>query len=284
MVANFNCVRSFRLNDRVAGKKVELHNLPANVGKHATLNRSTTKHHQAMFVKGLAVWLALSSAAVTVVTWQNHRIRAVIGMAWGLIVLWVFLGGSLMYIFREPVRARVSGIRFDWRLKFILFCTLLAMTEEAITTSMTNLAPLFGVKVGEAYITASTNYFDVIALHSVVVFVPMFVGWSVILWRYDFSPFAVFLLFGLTGTLAEMSFGGAGQALQFAMWIFVYGLMAYLPSYCVPSDRNARPVRWWHYPLAIIVPFLFLPIVPLPLIAGLCAPHHPRIHFPPIPG
>src|SRR5262249_48111561 len=128
-----------------------------------------------------------------------------------------------------------------------------------------------------------TNYFDVIALHSVVVFVPMFVGWAMMLWRYDFSPFGVFLLFGLTGTLAEMSFGGAQQALQFAMWIFVYGLMVYLPSYCVPRERNARPLRWWHYPLAVIVPFLFLPIVPLPLIVGLVAPNHPRIHFPPIP-
>jgi hypothetical protein len=38
--------------------------------------------------------------------------------------------------------------------------TALALMEEAITSSMTNLAPLFGVKIGEAYITASTNYFD----------------------------------------------------------------------------------------------------------------------------
>jgi hypothetical protein len=64
---------------------------------------------------------------------------------------------------------------------------------------MTNLAPLFGVKVGQAYITSSTNYLDVVALHSVVMFVPLFVGWAVTLSCYDFSPFAVFLLFGLTG-------------------------------------------------------------------------------------
>jgi hypothetical protein len=31
-------------------------------------------------------------------------------------------------------------------------------------------------------------------------FVPLFVGWALILSRYAFSPFAVFLLFGLTGT------------------------------------------------------------------------------------
>ena len=146
---------------------------------------------------------------------------------------------------------------------------------------MTNLAPLFGVKVGQAYITASTNYLDVVALHSVVIFVPFFVGWALILSRYDFSPFAVFVLFGLTGTLAEMSFGFQ-HLLEFGLWMFVYGLMVYLPAYCVPKDRQTRPLCWWHYPLAIVVPFLFLPLVPLPLLAGLLFPHHPRIHFPPI--
>jgi len=203
-------------------------------------------------------------------------------MGWGLILLWIFLAGSLMHRFREPIRKAVSNINLDWRLKFILFATILALVEETITTSMTNLAPMFGVKVGEAYITASANYLDVVCLHSVVVFVPMFVGWAVILWRYDFSPFAVFVLFGLTGTLAEMSFGGPQHALEFGLWIFVYGLMVYLPSYCVPTDRNARAPRWCHYPLAVVVPFLFITLVPLPLIAGLLYPHHPRIHFPPI--
>jgi hypothetical protein len=70
--------------------------------------------------------------------------------------------------------------------------------------------------------------------------------------------------------------------LEFGLWIFVYGLMVYLPSYCVPSDRKTRAPRWWHYPLAAIAPFVFIPLVPLPLIAGLLYPHQAKIHFPPI--
>lgn len=237
-----------------------------------------------VFIWLLAFWLLLTTSAVTVVTWPRPRLRAVLCMGWGLIIFWIILGGSVMYRFREPIRQFVERIRLDWRVKFVLFATLLAMLEEAVTTSMTNLAPLFGVKIGEAYITASANYLDVIALHSVVVFVPMFVGWAVILWRYSFSPFAVFMIFGITGTLAEMGFGGAQQAGQFAFWIFVYGLMVFLPAYCVPTDRAARQPRWWLYPLAVFVPFIFIPIVPLPLIAGLLSPHHPKIHFPPITG
>jgi hypothetical protein len=230
----------------------------------------------------LGFWLVATTTAVTALNWQNPRLRAVLGMGWGLILLWIFVAGTLMHCFREPIRRAVSSIALDWRLKFILFATTLAMVEEAVTTAMTNLAPMFGVKIGEAYITASANYLDVIALHSVVVFVPMFVAWAVILWRYDFSPFAVFVLFGLTGTLAEMSFGGPQHASEFAFWIFVYGLMVYLPCYCVPTERKARAPRWWQYPLAVVVPFLFIPLVPLPLIAGWLYPHHPRIHFPPI--
>ncbi len=112
-------------------------------------------------------------------------------------------------------------------------------------------------------------------------FIPLFVGWAVILSRYDFSPFAVFLVFGLTRTLAETTFGPQ-HLLEFGLWIFVYGLMVYLPAYCLPNDRSARVVRWWHYPLAVVVPFLFLALVPLPLVAGLLFPGHPKIHFPPI--
>jgi hypothetical protein len=242
---------------------------------------SGVKHGRAIFVKAVAVWLALTTSVVTVVTWGNPKMRAVLGMGWGLILLWIGLGGTLMYRFRDPIREAVLRLRLDWRLKFILFATVLALMEEAITTTMTNLAPLFGVRIGEAYITASTNYLDVVALHSVVMFVPLFVGWSLILSRYAFSPFSVFLLFGLTGTVMETNFG-TKNPLEFGLWIFVYGLMVFLPAYCVPVERKTHPLRWWHYPAAVFVPFLFIPLVPLPLLAGLLFPHHPKIHFPPI--
>ena len=239
------------------------------------------RNPRSIFVGALAVWLGVTTSAVTVVTWHNEKMRAVVGMGWGLILLWIVLGGTLMYRLREPIRTIVLGMRLDWRAKFILLATVLALVEEAITTTMTNLAPLFGVKVGEAYITASANYLDVVALHSVVIFVPMFVGWALILWRYAFSPFAVFLLFGLSGTLMETNFG-TRNPLEFGLWIFVYGLMLYLPAYCVPTDRKTHPPHWWHYPLAVVVPFLFIPLVPLPLLAGWLFPHHPKLHFPPI--
>jgi hypothetical protein len=60
--------------------------------------------------------------------------------------------------------------------------------------------------------------------------------------------------------------------------------MVFLPAYCLPSGRTTRPLRWWHYHLAVFVPFLFISIVPLPLLAGILFPHHPKVHFPPIGG
>jgi hypothetical protein len=241
------------------------------------------KQPHAKFIVLLAVWLVATTGLVTVATWTHPRQRAVLGMGWGLILLWVFCGGGLMFRFRGPIRSAWTRLPLDWRLGFVLLATCLALIEEAITTTMTNLAPLFGVRAGEAYITASANYLDVVSCHSVVVFIPMFFGWALLLWRYRFSPFAVFVLFGLTGTLAEMSFGSQ-HALEFGLWIFVYGLMVYLPAYCVPTVRPARAPRWWHYPLAVLVPFLFIPLIPLPLLVAVLSPHHPRIHFPPITG
>jgi hypothetical protein len=239
------------------------------------------KRGPSVFIGALAAWLILTTTAITLLTWPNPRVRATVGMGWGLILLWIGLGGTLMYRFREAVRVRVLNIPLNWQLKFIFFATALALLEEAITTTMTNLAPWFGVKVGEAFITASTNYLDVVALHSVVMFIPMFVGWAMILSRYSFNPFSVFLLFGLTGTVAETTFG-VQHLLEFGLWIFVYGLMVYLPAYCLPAARPTRPLQWWHYPLAVVVPLLFLPVVPLPLLANLLFPHHPKLHFPPI--
>jgi hypothetical protein len=49
---------------------------------------------------------------------------------------------------RSTIRNAVNKIRIVWRWKFIFFATALALLEEVITTTMTNLAPLFGVKVG----------------------------------------------------------------------------------------------------------------------------------------
>jgi hypothetical protein len=189
--------------------------------------------------------------------------RAVIAMTWGLILLWIVLGGALMLHYRDAIRACVLAIRLGWKLKFVLFATLLALIEEAVTTTMTNLAPLFGVKMGEAFITASPNYLEVILLHSVIVFVPMFIVWAWLLGRWDFRADQVLLLFGITGTLSESIAFGFQNFLLLGMWVFVYGLMVYLPAYSIPADRGARSPRWWHYPLALLLPIPFAMLMAL---------------------
>jgi hypothetical protein len=112
----------------------------------------------------------------------------------------------------------------------------------------------------------------------VVVFVPMFVVWSWLLGRYDFKPNQVFLLFGLTGALAEAS--SFGRITEAGFWIFIYGLMLYLPAYSLPAERGARRPRIRPFLLAVLLPFL----AAAPM-AGLVWLIHPvKIHFPPIGG
>ena len=184
--------------------------------------------------------------------------RAIIGMMWGLILLWVVLGGLLMLHFRDGIRARVLAIPLGWQLKFVLFATLLALIEEAVTTTMTNLAPFFGVRMGEAFITPSPNYLEVVLFHSVIVFIPMFMAWAWMLGRWDFRAETAFLLFGLTGTLSESIAFGFENFLQVGMWVFVYGLMVYLPAYSLPTERGTLIApRPWHYPIALLLPIPF---------------------------
>jgi len=244
------------------------------------MNPRTIRRLQTTFLLLLGLWLLLTTGLVYAATAGNKVLRAMISMGVGLIVLWVLIGGGLMYLFRERVKAIVSNIPLHWQVKFVLFATLLAMTEEAIATLMTNLAPWFGVKIGEAYITASTNYFDVILHHSVIVFVPWFITWAWLLKRYDFKPFWVFLLTGLNGLFAEALTFGWEHLSEFALWIFVYGLMVYLPAYTVPAGRGARPPKLGHGLLAFLLPLLVG--IPWAVLVNLVFPNHPAIHFPPI--
>jgi hypothetical protein len=188
--------------------------------------------------------------------------RAIILMADGLILFWIIIGGSLTPMLRQRLVPRMIAIPMNWRVRFVLLCTAMALFEEVITTTMTNLAPLLGTTPEEAHITASTNYFKVVCFHSVVVFVPMFMAWAWMLSRWDFSPLKVLLLFGITGSLAEASINPT--SLIGGFWVFVYGLMVYLPACTVPGDRPATPPRWWHYPLAVVLPVVAAtPVVPL---------------------
>ena len=223
-------------------------------------------------IKALAVYSFVVVTAISLVILTSDETdvhqKAIIKMALGLVVFWIVIGGTLMVRFRTPISRRVRSIPLNWRIKFILFAVLLAMLEEAVTVTMTNLAPVFGSQIGAAFITASANYLHTILFHSVIVFVPMFVVWSFLLGRYDFAPNQVFLLFGLVGSLAEMSmqpsniFGG--------FWFFVYGLMVYLPACSLPpaEQRGARPPKVRHYLLAVVLP-LVSPALLLPLFPSL---------------
>jgi hypothetical protein len=226
-------------------------------------------------IKALAVYSLVVVVLVSIVAFAGNdsNAQAVIGMALGLIIIWIVILGSIMYTFRDAIKKKTDSIHIGWKLKFVLFATLLALIEEAITTTMTNLAPVFGSEIGKAYITASANYIHVIFFHSAIVFVGMFIGWTYILSKYDFSPLQVFLLFGLTGNLAEVAinptsiFGG--------FWIFVYGLMIYLPAYTLPSRKTQKP-RVWHYFLAVLLP---MAIGILFAIVATAIRHSLGIHF-----
>ena len=220
-------------------------------------------------VRGLGVYTA-AFLALFVVTQTvgptDAKQHAIFLMAMGLILLWVVLGGLLTWRFRDRVRAWMLRQPGSGPLKFVLLATAFVLVEEAITTTMTNLAPEFGSKIGVAYITASTNYLLVIGFSSVVVIAPAFIGWGVLLRRYDFTPLEVFLLFGLLGTTGEASLNPS--ALIAGFWFFVYGLMVYLPAYSLPTHRGAVTPRWYHYAMGYLVPLAFqLPFVVLANVA-----------------
>ncbi len=225
-----------------------------------------------------AVWGLIVLTLATVAAWNVRRHRALILMADGLALFWIVIGGLLMRRYRDQASDLLRRLPLGWPGKFVLFATAMALLEEAVTTTMTNLAPLLGVSVGQAYITASANYLDVIFGHSVIVFVPMFAAWAWLLSRYDFQPAEVFLLFGLTGTLAETGTFGPQNLAMAGFWVWVYGLMVWLPAHALPKRPDARRPRAWHYLLALILPIICA--IPVALIVMWLHPF--SVHFPPI--
>ena len=131
-----------------------------------------------LIVIGIYSVLFVGFLNLIIVNSDDVKGRAIILMADGMILLWIIVGGSLTPMLRRRLVPRIAAIPIDWRVRFVLFCTAMALIEEVITTTMTNLAPFFGTTPEEAHITASTNYFVVVCFHSVVVFIPMFIAWA----------------------------------------------------------------------------------------------------------
>lgn len=214
------------------------------------------KNISGLLIKILAVYsvVVLSIVSFIALSGNDSTEKAIIKMALGFIFLWIVICGTMMFLLRNRISKIVQKIPIGWKMKFVFFATFLVLIEEAITTAMTNLAHIFGSEIGVAYITASANYLHVVLFHSVIGFFAMFVVWAFLLSRYDFSPNTVFLLFGLTGSIAEISmnpyniFGG--------FWFFVYGLMVYLPAYSIPKNRVTKKPKFWNYILAVLLPLV----------------------------
>ena len=218
-----------------------------------------------------AVWCAIIYVLFGAFALQSDaRARAMFGMVTGLLVSWVVIGGTMIYAFRNHAKRIAQKVSMDWRLKFVIFATLMALIEEAVTTTMTNMAPVLGVPIGEVYITASANYLDVILFHSVIVFIPMFIVWAWLLSKYDFKPVAVFTLYGITGVLAESITFGLQNIQMAGMWVFVYGLMVFLPAYSTPEREGLKRPNALHYVLAALAPFLLA--IPVAVIVSVIHP------------
>ncbi len=176
----------------------------------------------------LGVWLVFSTSVLTFLIQDNLLQLTAVKMLWCLIIFWVFLCGSIIYFSRNLFWKYYLKITWPFWIKFTTFATLFFLIEEAIATAINYY--FYPITKGMVMLTASTNYLEVIMKHSVFVFIPIFIIFSIFIKSFKLNPTKSFLYFGIVGTLAEISIGGLTSLLQFAMWIFVYGLIVYLPS------------------------------------------------------
>lgn len=209
------------------------------------------------------IYASLLTSLIWIANTQNPQNFAIITMAVGLFFLWGIVTAGVMYKAKDEIKKFFRNKQLSPFIIVTFGGILLALLEEAFSTLMTNTAPLFGFSPYEVYITASPNYIEVVTRHSVIVFIPWFIAWGFILSKYSIHPNDVMVLFGITGILAESLTFGLQNLLQFGFWIIIYGLMIYLPAYCVYDPENQGNRVFFHtryYPLLIILPFLALVI------------------------
>lgn len=210
-------------------------------------------------IRALIVWAGLPLPLVLVANWGDSRSRAIVAMAIGLYLIWCVGATWAIWRWRDAAREGFRRLPGSPWVKFFSLCLLLVLVEEVVTTTMTNLAPLFGSRVGEAYITGSANYFEVVVWHSVVAIFPAFVAWAFLVRWVAVHPNTAYLVYGVQGLLGEVMFDGPNQLPAFAFWIAVYGPILYLPAYCVYGLGCRQRPRVGHF-LAVIAASVVLTI------------------------
>ncbi len=227
------------------------------------LANSPPRSWSSSFIKGLFILSFLQVGLVLLANLQGDpKSRAIILMASGLWLIWVLGFGLASWRLRDQVKGVFDKLPGSPYFKFFIFAFALLLLEEGVTTTMTNLAPLLGSRIGEAYITGSANYFEVVMWHSVVVLWPAYAAWAFVMIKVDFHPNAVFLFYAVQGVTAEAMHGGPAQLLAFPFWAFVYGLMVYLPAWCLHGKGDRPQAKGRHYAAVFFLTMLLtFPVV-----------------------
>jgi len=104
--------------------------------------------------------LLVSFLNLVILNSDNVKDRAIFLLAAGMILLWIIVGGSLTPMLRRRLVPELAAIPIDWRVRFVIFCTAMALIEEVITTTMTNCASLLGTTPEEAQAIAAIGKSD----------------------------------------------------------------------------------------------------------------------------
>lgn len=221
----------------------------------------------------LAVVLSISFISPTVPSASKAQIWMMASalFAWCIFSALVLALCQRFGLFKRPAPNRPVT---RWMF-FVVSAGVLASCEEVCTQFMTQHALLFGVPVGQAYITPSLDYWDTVLHHSVIVFIPMFAACALITERWKFSPKEIFFLIGVTGLIAEMTMNPASLFMGF--WLLIYGFMVLAPAMWLYRDLMIAKRQWWHYLMAVAFMLMIGTIASLSLHATF--PQHPDNHF-----
>lgn len=197
--------------------------------------------------------------------------KAAFIMQLGQFITWSLLIAPFLLPRFLPAILNFFKKRFNLGKKtlFVLLASMAVLIEEAVAILWNNsVSSSFPSLSDNTLLTATTNYFDLIAKHSVIVFIPMVVVWAYLLSRRNYNAGEAFLYFGMGGILAELVYNFNPLPLMAAgLWVFIYGYMVYTPAIIVFGNEEKFSFSFRRAGFAILLSFLAA--IPVALIVSI---------------
>lgn len=224
-------------------------------------------------------------AAITLIGWTFISAILLVGyltfaewiwQGWYYVV-WPLVAGTLVWRFRNPIKTTLTNWQIPPILKYVLIVYAIVLIEEVLAATLNHLSEGYAVSL---HLKRIAQFWAL----NILAFSGMAWGGYLIFARYQFTRIHMFCLMGLYGQISEQLlvrlFNPAEAVAAFVLiplTFWTYGII-FMPAILAIEDKPRKPLKLFHFPLAIGV--IFLASIPFIMTLDITRSAYPDL-FPP---